>query len=223
MIITNLFSIFDPSLRLFSFSWLVLFLPLFFFPSIYFISNSLTSLFSVVFIALSREVGYVILNPAKGFLLFFGSIILFLSCLNLISMFPQVFSVTSHLLVTLPFSFSLWLGVIFYVWVTSFKSFLIHLVPVSTPTPLISFIVLVELLSSLIRPLALTFRLTANLMAGHLIMSLLASGLVRVGLLPLFLGSTILFFFTFMELGVCFIQAYVFSSLFLLYSSEAHS
>lgn len=135
-------------------------------------------------------------------------------------MFPFIFSVTSHILVTLPFSYSFWIGIIIFSWVSSLKHFLAHLIPVGTPVMLMSFIVIVEVLRNLIRPLALTFRLTANMMAGHLLISLIGGALIRLSFRFIFLGSFIQSLLVIMELGVSVIQAYVFSTLLMLYISE---
>jgi F-type H+-transporting ATPase subunit a len=83
-----------------------------------------------------------------------------------------------------------------------------------------SFMVLVEVLRNLIRPLALTFRLTANMMAGHLLISLIGGALIRLPFSFMVLGSLVQSLLVFMELGVSVIQAYVFSTLLLLYLSE---
>lgn len=82
------------------------------------------------------------------------------------------------------------------------------------------FIVLVEVLSNLIRPLALTFRLTANIIAGHLLMSLIGGALITLPFRFIILGSLVQSLLVFIELGVSVIQAYVFSTLLLLYLSE---
>lgn len=101
------------------------------------------------------------------------------------------------------------------------KYFLAHLVPRGTPVGLISFMVLVELLRNFIRPLALTFRLTANIMAGHLLISLVGGFLILLPFRAILLGSFLQLFLVLIELGVSLIQAYVFSTLVLLYLSEA--
>jgi F-type H+-transporting ATPase subunit a len=93
------------------------------------------------------------------------------------------------------------------------------LVPQGTPLPLINFMVLVELISNIIRPITLSVRLIANIVAGHLLISLLgglAESSVLIGvssLLPLLLLRVL-------ELSVCFIQAYVFITLIRLYIKE---
>lgn len=120
----------------------------------------------------------------------------------------------------MPFSYSFWIGIIIFSWVSSLKHFLAHLIPVGTPVMLMSFIVIVEVLRNLIRPLALTFRLTANMMAGHLLISLIGGALIRLSFRFIFLGSFIQSLLVIMELGVSVIQAYVFSTLLMLYISE---
>lgn len=220
MLITNLFSIFDPTLSLFSFSWGVIFIFLLILPSFYWLGGGLKFLFFNLVNTVKKEVDYTILGADKGVYSLVGSIFLGVGVFNFLALFPHVFSVTSHLLLTLPLSFSLWLGVIVFSWVSSIKHFLSHLIPVGTPLILIRFIVVVELLRNFIRPLALTFRLTANIMAGHLLISLIGGSLISLHFGFILLGSIVQSLLVFMELGVSLIQAYVFSTLLLLYISE---
>lgn len=97
---------------------------------------------------------------------------------------------------------------------------LVHLIPQGTPSALIPFIVLIETISNLIRPGTLAVRLTANIIAGHLLIVLLSSA---TPLTPFFL-SPILFnaqvALSLLETAVAFIQAYVFSVLVTLYIAE---
>lgn len=220
MIITNLFSIFDPSLSLFSFSWVTRIFVLLILPFGYWLGGLLSSFFIGLFSSVKGEMDYVLKHPVKGCYIFIGSIFVVIALYNFLALFPHIFSVTSHMLVTLPFSFTFWRGIIIFSWVRSLKHFLSHLIPVGTPIALIRFIVLVEILSNLIRPLALTFRLTANMMAGHLLMSLIGGALITLPFRFMLLGSLIQSLLVFIELGVSLIQAYVFSTLLLLYLSE---
>lgn len=89
-----------------------------------------------------------------------------------------------------------------------------------TPLALIRFIVIVELLSNIIRPIALTFRLTANMIAGHLLMSLVGGAVLSLRLGFMLVGSFFHSLLVTIELGVCIVQAYVFTSLLLLYLSD---
>lgn len=220
MIITNLFSIFDPSLSLFSFSWLTCLFVLLILPGFFWLNGSIFSFIGTILYSVKKEIDYVLKNPVKGCYSFIGSIFITVALYNFLALFPFIFSVTSHILVTLPFSYSFWLGIIIFRWVSSLKHFLAHLIPVGTPVALIRFIVLVEVLRNFIRPLALTFRLTANMIAGHLLMSLIGGALISLPFRFMVLGSFIQSLLVFIELGVSVIQAYVFSTLLLLYLSE---
>jgi F-type H+-transporting ATPase subunit a len=102
-------------------------------------------------------------------------------------------------------------------------SILAHLVPVGTPYVLMPFIVLIELVRNIIRPLTLSVRLAANLVAGHLLITLIrtpAASVPRILLLLLIIGLIILMV---LERAVAFIQAYVFSILSTLYLREVNS
>jgi len=98
-----------------------------------------------------------------------------------------------------------------------------HLVPLSTPNVLIPFMVLIETISNIIRPGTLTVRLRANIIAGHLLLTLLGNQTSHV------ISHTILFFLILtqvlllaLESAVALIQAYVFTVLSTLYSSEVN-
>ena len=95
-----------------------------------------------------------------------------------------------------------------------------HLQPLGSPALLNPFLCLIELVSSLVRPITLSVRLTANLRTGHILIALLGSGFVGGGLMSgvvvLFLG---VFYFIF-EMGVCFVQSYIFTLLPVLYSDD---
>lgn len=99
-------------------------------------------------------------------------------------------------------------------------SFLSHLQPIGSPALLNPFLCIIELVRLLVRPITLSVRLTANLSTGHILMALLGVGFVGSGglgrLVILFVG---IFYFMF-EMGVCFIQAYIFTLLPTLYADE---
>merc|ERR1739846_246320 len=101
-----------------------------------------------------------------------------------------------------------------------YKNILVHLVPVGTPAVLIPVIVIIETIRNLIRPGALAVRLAANMVAGHLLLSLLGGqgAALRVSLLcGLIIGLVLLMV---LECAVACIQAYVFTILSTLYLNE---
>jgi F-type H+-transporting ATPase subunit a len=105
--------------------------------------------------------------------------------------------------------------------INNLEIFLAHLIPIRTPPILIPFIVIIELIRNLIRPITLSVRLAANITAGHLLLTLLGNQVVnsiwRI-FIPLIFTQILLII---LEFAVACIQAYVFSVLTTLYASEA--
>merc|ERR1712184_6701 len=142
---------------------------------------------------------------------------------NLLGLTPYVFTAPSHVSYTLPLAITLWISLIGVAAYKTFTHFLAHLVPSGTPLALVPFIVLIELISSIMRPFTLAIRLAANMVAGHLLLVLVSSpapylgwGLtaaLRAGVLTL----------TLLEFGVAVIQSYVFIRLSSLYIREVNS
>jgi F-type H+-transporting ATPase subunit a len=97
---------------------------------------------------------------------------------------------------------------------------LAHTLPQGTPVALMNFMVLIETTRVIIRPLTLCVRLTANMIAGHLLMTLLGNAITsRISTIntPLLLAPISL---TVLETAVAIIQAYVLATLVTLYSAE---
>jgi F-type H+-transporting ATPase subunit a len=95
-----------------------------------------------------------------------------------------------------------------------------HLLPQGTPNALIIFIVIIEIVRNIIRPITLCVRLTANLIAGHLLISLLGDALTQLPILNRILTLPVPIALTILERAVSFIQAYVFITLITLYTTE---
>lgn len=101
--------------------------------------------------------------------------------------------------------------------------FLAHLVPVGTPYVLIPFIVLIEFVRNIIRPITLSVRLAANLVAGHLLITLIRSPIVNTSYVSIILLLRGLYMLIILESAVAFIQAYVFRILRTLYLREVNN
>ena len=102
------------------------------------------------------------------------------------------------------------------------QAVLAHLVPLGTPIALIPFIVLIELVRSVIRPLTLSVRLAANIIAGHLLLTLLGNQGRFTQLRALGGVIAALVALAVLECAVALIQAYVFSVLSTLYVDEVN-
>jgi len=179
--ITNLFSSFDPSSSIFSISWCVVIFSLVIFSTkLWKISSVKIKLIRKLIRLFKKEVSFTLGKFEKSSNIILLLIFVFIISMNFIALFPQVFSLTSHLAITLPISILFWLSLIIFGWINNRNHILSHLLPQGTPRVLIIFIVLIELIRNLIRPITLCVRLTANLIAGHLLITLLGNALINL-------------------------------------------
>lgn len=222
--INSLFSVFDPSSSLYIIpNWvsttLVLILVL---PSFWLIPNPINSLAKKVKLTLHLEIKTLLgpQSPQGRTLILIGTLY-FIVFNNFMGLFPYVFTRTSHMVVTLSLALPLWVAFILFGWLNYSKYILAHLVPQGTPSALISFIVIIETVSNIIRPGTLAIRLSANIIAGHLLLTLLGNQTSSRSLLilPSLLLTQILLLT--LECAVAIIQSYVFIVLSSLYSSES--
>jgi ATP synthase subunit 6 len=151
-------------------------------------------------------------------------LVLVLLGINLFGLVPYVFSRSSHLVITFVFSSVFWLGLLVRSLFFNFGSFFAVLLPVGAPSVLNPFLILVEIVRLLVRPVTLAVRLAANIGAGHIVLCLLGSYL-RSGFFCysrfsiMFISLVGVFYFLF-EFGICLIQSYIFFLLLNLYGDE---
>jgi F-type H+-transporting ATPase subunit a len=220
--ISNLFSNFDPSTNLGArWNWTILLLRILLFPSKKWRVDSRWLRLQISLIsALLKEIKLLLNKGALRRGLIFLALFYIIVWCNTIGLIPYIFTPTRHLRVTLRLAFPLWLGYFRYGWFSNIKSILAHLVPQETPGRLIPFIVIIERLRRLIRPGTLAVRLTANIIAGHLLLTLIRGAVsifsVGVGLRVIFLQVLLVL----LEVAVAFVQAYVLVILRVLYTRE---
>lgn len=159
-------------------------------------------------------------TAAKGCLIPILALFFTIFMLNVPGLLPYSFTLSSHLRATVALALPLWLGHILLGLLRVPSTLLSHIVPLGAPGVLIPFIVLIELVRNIIRPLTLSVRLAANIIAGHLLISLLGQAIFPAisGVLCLCLGTMLLL--CILESGVSVIQAYVLSLLSSLYVNE---
>jgi F-type H+-transporting ATPase subunit a len=223
--ITNLFSIFDPSTSIINLSlnWVRIILGCLFIPAIIWTVPSRYNLtFNKINFKLHEELKILLNSLFKGNTLIFISLFFMILFNNFLGLFPYIFTRTRQIVMTLSLAFPLWLSFIIYGWLINTNHIFIHLVPQRTPPLLIIFIVLIETIRNLIRPGTLAIRLTANMIAGHLLITLLGnigSSLISYILIFLLIIQVILLI---LECAVTIIQSYVFTVLGTLYSREVN-
>jgi F-type H+-transporting ATPase subunit a len=154
------------------------------------------------------------------------SIFAFVLVSNLIGLVPYTFTVTSQIIVTAALAILVILTVIIYGFYKNGIGFLLLFVPSGVPKPMLPLLVVIELMSFLLRPLSLSVRLFANMLAGHIALGvfagfvamLLGAGIYAV-IAPFPLAMTIALIS--LEALVALLQAYVFAILTCIYLNDA--
>ena len=151
----------------------------------------------------------------------------FILLANLLGLLPYGFTVTGHIIMTFFLAFSFNLSFFLYGIANHGLKFFMLFVPKGSPAPLLPLLVIIELLSYLLRTLSLSIRLFANMMAGHTLMFILSSFLLSflslniiIGLFPAFMVLLLLFCIFVLEVGIAFLQAYVFTILLSIYLKD---
>nr|YP_010326977.1 ATP synthase F0 subunit 6 [Eucarta virgo]UNP54226.1 ATP synthase F0 subunit 6 [Eucarta virgo] len=223
---SNLFSIFDPSTNLFNipFNWISTILGIMFIPySFWLIPNRHFFFWNFILIKLHNEFKTLLKNNYfQGSTFIFISMFSFILFNNFLGLFPYIFTSTSHLTLSLSISLPLWLSFMIYGWINNSQHMFIHMIPQGTPSILMPFMVLIETISNIIRPGTLAVRLTANMIAGHLLMTLLSG--TGPNMSSYFIGLLVMIqiLLLILESAVAVIQSYVIAILSTLYSSEVN-
>nr|UJM44109.1 ATP synthase F0 subunit 6 [Pseudolycoriella hygida] len=222
---TNLFSVFDPSTSFFNLSlnWMSSFLGILFIPMMYWLMPSrMNFLWNLLIMKIHFEFKILINSKINGMTLMLISLFSMILFNNLLGLFPYIFTSTSHMVMTLSLALPFWISLMIYGWLMNTQHMFIHLVPQGTPSLLMSFMVCIETISNLIRPLTLAIRLTANMIAGHLLLTLLGNTGSSLMVVMIFILLIIQFMLLTLEMAVAIIQSYVFTVLSTLYSSEVN-
>jgi F-type H+-transporting ATPase subunit a len=139
---------------------------------------------------------------------------------NLLGMIPYSFTFTSHIIVTFAMAIVIFIAVTVLGFVKHGMHFFTFFVPPGTPLVMYPLMIPIEILSYLSRPISLAVRLFANMMAGHILLKVIAGFVAAMGvfgILPLALVVAL----TGLELIIAFLQAYVFTILTCLYINDA--
>lgn len=231
LMILDIFSSFDPyiyysaflSNTLFWFMSLLLIIMIiqYFFlqpsPSL----NLFLSAKSIISQQTSRTLG----SNIKGFISIIPLIFIIIIIINLLGLLPYVFRISRHLVITLSLGIPIWISLIISSFSYNTWTATAQLLPGGAPNWLNPFLVLVETLRTLVRPITLSFRLAANITAGHVVLGLAGSYLSSSIINSLFRISSLITIivatgYIIFEIGICIIQSYIFCLLLTLYSDD---
>nr|ALO70596.1 ATP synthase F0 subunit 6 [Gyrohypnus fracticornis] len=217
----NLFSSFDPTTSFnLSLNWLSTILGILIIPSMYWLIPSRWNMLWIKIIITLHYEFKILIGKIKGSTLIFISLFSLILFNNFMGLFPYIFTSSSHLIMTISLALPLWLSFMIYGWTNHTTHMFAHLVPQGTPPILMPFMVCIETISNIIRPGTLAVRLAANMIAGHLLLTLLGNTGPSMSLILLNILIIIQILLLILESAVAIIQSYVFAILSTLYSSE---
>jgi F-type H+-transporting ATPase subunit a len=154
------------------------------------------------------------------FFLTFGFVLL---C-NVLGLTPYAFTPTSHIIVTFMIAFSFFIGLTVIGFMRQGLAFLQIFVPSGVPLAILPLMILIEIMSYCIRPISLSVRLFANMLAGHTLLHIVAGfgvNLLKINLIFGLLPIMLLLAITGLEFGIAFLQAYVFVILLSIYLNDS--
>lgn len=160
-------------------------------------------------------------DEAKKYLPFVMSFFMLIAMGNLIGMVPYTFTFTSHIIVTFAMASLVFVVITIIGFIHHGIGYLKIFLPEGAPLFLAPILIPIELISYLSRPISLSVRLFANIMAGHIVLKIFAGFVVSLGIIGgvIPLGMTVIL--TFFEVFVALVQAYIFSILTCVYLNDA--
>nr|ANC65499.1 ATP synthase F0 subunit 6 [Hirudo verbana] len=195
----------------------------FFTLSLWSFSNVLSTMKMNFLYVMNNQMFQTNCNMLKGMSNMLCSLFLILISMNLFGLISFSYSITSHLLLSMTIGIPLWLMINVSSFMFKSNLFVAHLLPDGAPLWLNPFLVLVESISILVRPITLSFRLAANMTAGHVVLCLMFLFLSSCmnsfsfkSMFLMFLSSLYIMF----EIAICIIQGYIFCLLLSLYSDD---
>ena len=164
-------------------------------------------------------------SKAKPYFPFIFSLFMFVLFCNMVGMLPYSFTVTSHIIVTLIMALFIFIAVTIIGFINHGFKYLSIFVPSGVPAVLLPLITVIEIISYLSRPVSLSVRLFANMMAGHTLLKVIGGFVFVLGANSFIIGGVLpvafLVALTGLEIVIAFLQAYVFAILTCLYINDA--
>lgn len=178
---------------------------------------SAESLYTMICDMLKQNAG----EKAVKFIPFIFSLFLFIMFCNLCGLLPFAFTVTSHISVTLILAMMVFLLVTIYGFYNNGIKFASIFLPKGTPLWLAPLMILIELFAYLARPISLSLRLAANMIAGHVLLKVIAGFIVSLFIILKLVPIVFVVILIGFELFVAILQAYIFAVLACVYLNDA--
>ena len=179
--------------------------------------SAVESLYELVFGITEEVLG----RDARQYFPFIFTLFAFILFCNLLGLLPGAFTVTSHIIVTLALALVVFLGATAIGFARNGLGYFKLFAPAGVPVVLLPLVVVIEIISYFIRPFSLSIRLFANMMAGHMMLKVVAGFVVLLGVTAGWLPLAAMVALFGLELLVACLQAYVFALLTCLYLNDA--
>ena len=163
----------------------------------------------------------VLHENARTYFPFVLTLFVFILFANVLGLVPYAFTVTSHYVVTLALALVVFIGATIIGFIRNGFGYLKLFVPSGVPGILLPLVVVIEIVSYFIRPMSLSIRLFANMMAGHMMLKVMAGFVVMLGVYAGWLPLAAMVGLMGLELLVAVLQAYVFALLTCMYLNDA--
>ena len=184
------------------------------------VPGRLQSIGEILFEFISNMVRDTMGEEGRKFFPFIFTLFMFVLICNLLGMVPYSFTVTSHIIVTFALALTVWFGATIYGFYKNGFGYLKLFAPSGTPMAMLPLLVPIEIISYFTRPISLSVRLFANMMAGHTMLKVFGAFVVALGwagIVPL----AVMVGFTGLEILVAFLQAFIFAILSCMYINDA--
>lgn len=160
-------------------------------------------------------------EKGRRFIPLIFTLFIFILLCNLLGMFPYSFTVTSHILITFALATIIFLLITIVGFITHGLHFLSLFLPKNIPLWLAPLMIILELFAYLAKPISLSLRLAANMMAGHILLKVIAGFAVSLIIFLKFLPIPLIIALIGFEIFIAILQAYIFTILSCVYLNDA--
>ena len=160
-------------------------------------------------------------KEGKAYIPLIFSIFTFILSCNLLGMMPYSFTATSHIIITFALAMLIFTVITLVGFIRHGLHFLSLFLPEGTPSWLAPLIILIELFAYLARPISLSLRLAANMIAGHVLLKVMAGFMISLAIFLKPLPFPLIVILIGFEVFVALLQAYIFTILSCVYLNDA--
>jgi F-type H+-transporting ATPase subunit a len=179
------------------------------------------SMVEVSYLFIANQVRDMVGTEGKQYFPLIFSVFMFVLFGNLLGMIPYSFTFTSHIIVTFALAMFIFLLFTLIALYRHGLHFFSYFLPEGTPILIAPLMIVIEIFSYLARPVSLSIRLSANMMAGHTMLKIIAGFVVTLGLALGWAPLAFLIALIGFEFMIAFLQAYIFTVLACVYLHDA--